>query len=74
MMLMGRKMKQKLEEVSSWAVGFLSPRAQTSFCNEGEMEEAENKEGETTEELQYQDYIERSIEMLANTGLNPLLL
>ena len=44
------------------------------FVNEGEMEEAEKKEEETAEELQYQDYIERSIEMLASTGLNPLLL
>ena len=44
------------------------------YVNEREMEEAEKKEEETAEELQYQDYIERSIEMLANTGLNPLLL
>ena len=41
------------------------------FVNEDEMmEEDEN----SAEELQYQDYIERSIEMLATTGFNPLLL
>ncbi len=40
------------------------------FVNEDEIEEDES----TAEELQYQDYIERSIEMLATTGLNPLLL
>ena len=62
-------------------MGVLSPRVSSSkhqmlrfVSNEGEMEEAEKKEEETAEELQYQDYIERSIEMLANTGLNPLLL
>jgi hypothetical protein len=40
------------------------------FVNEDEMDEDEN----SAEELQYQDYLERSIEMLATTGFNPLLL
>jgi len=40
------------------------------FVNEDEMEGDEN----SAEELQYQDYIERSIEMLATTGFNPLLI
>ena len=39
------------------------------FVNEEEMEGGEI----SAEELQYQDYIERSIEMLASTGFNPLL-
>ena len=51
---------------------YASKHQMLRFVNEGEMEEKE--EEETAEELQYQDYIERSIEMLANTGLNPLLL
>jgi hypothetical protein len=40
------------------------------FVKEDETEEDEN----SAEELQYQDYIERSIEMLATTGFNPLLI
>lgn len=40
------------------------------FVNEDEIEQDEN----SAEEMQYQDYIERSIEMLATTGFNPLLL
>ena len=53
---------------------YASKHQMLRFVNEVEMEEAEKEEEETAEELQYQDYIERSIEMLANTGLNPLLL
>eukprot|EP00574_Skeletonema_japonicum_P004389 CAMPEP_0201716346 /NCGR_PEP_ID=MMETSP0593-20130828/2349_1 /ASSEMBLY_ACC=CAM_ASM_000672 /TAXON_ID=267983 /ORGANISM="Skeletonema japonicum, Strain CCMP2506" /LENGTH=825 /DNA_ID=CAMNT_0048206137 /DNA_START=56 /DNA_END=2533 /DNA_ORIENTATION=+ len=49
---------------------YASKRQMLRFVNEDEIEEDEN----SAEELQYQDYIERSIEMLATTGLNPLLL
>ncbi len=49
---------------------YSTSRQMLRFVNEDEVEEDES----TAEELQYQDYIERSIEMLATTGLNPLLL
>lgn len=49
---------------------YAAKRQLLRFVNEDELEENEN----SAEELQYQDYIERSIEMLASTGLNPLLL
>lgn len=42
------------------------------FLNEDELEQDQDET--SAEEMQYQDYIERSIEMLATTGLNPLLL